>query len=185
MKYKDIRKLINTGDILSCAGPWKLSRLIRYLSHQPVSHVGIACWVRFGGEKRLCIFEAIEGIGVRLQPLQQYLEHIFWTTPKAKMWWQPIIDPTINGEKVMDFALQHWGDNYVNPYQFAVCLNPWIRRWLGKSLDLSNDRWHCAELVTRALMEQGFIHGEEPVMTSPGDVTQFNCLGPKILIEKD
>jgi hypothetical protein len=187
VRYSELRSKISTGDILSCAGSSWFSRLIRFKTRQSVSHVGLAVWVRFeNGKRRLCIFEAVEGHGVRLQPLCKYLETEFWNK-NAKMWWQPIIDPKIKGDQLLDFCLTHWSDRYASPYQFIIGLFPllqWLRKFLGKSLDDDARRWHCAELISNAFKKQGYFLSKEPAITSPGDVTDFSCLSPPVLIEE-
>ena len=188
MNYQQAHELIQTGDLLSCAGPWTFSRLIRLMTKSDTSHVGIACWIQFNTEqRRLCIFEAIEGVGIRIQPLHFYLSTIFWPTG-GKMWWSPLKSKEINGAGLMDFCLQAWGKGYVGPYQFIVAMLPLlqrIRKWLGKLLDTDKNKYHCAELVTAALMEQGYIHNKEPSFTTPGEVSKFSCWGPRILLEND
>lgn len=186
MNYQEARKYIQTGDILACAGPWNFSRFIRFMTKSDTSHVGVACWIQFNtGQKRLCIFEAIEGVGVRINPLHHYLRTVFWPN-NAKMWWLPITDGKIKGAGIMDYCLQAWGQGYVGPYQFIVGMSPLlqrIRRWLGKSLDIDKHRYHCSELVTKALMSQGYQHTKEPALTAPGEVIKFSCLGKRILLE--
>jgi hypothetical protein len=182
MKYCEVRETIKTGDILVCAGPWTFSRLIRFFTKQDVSHIGVAVWLQFGNnERRLCIFESIEGTGVRIFPLYTYLKTVFWPKKKAKMWWLPLIDKTINGEGVMNYCLQHWGDDYVDPWQFIVILIPWFRKFH----ELDPMKLHCSELVTKALISQGYQVDKEPVLVTPGDVTHFSCFGRRILIERD
>ena len=109
MNYQQVREYIQTGDLLSCAGPWNFSRFIRFMTRSDTSHVGLACLIQFNtGQKRLCIFEAVEGCDVRLVPLHHYLKTEFW--PKGgKMWWSPLKDKSISGSSLMDFCLQAWG----------------------------------------------------------------------------
>jgi hypothetical protein len=187
MKYEKARDFIKTGDLLACQGNWWFSRLIRLYTRQPVSHVGLAVWVQFAdGKPRLCILEAVEGHGVRLHPLQRYLEKSFWPHG-AKIFWQTLVNKKIDGDKLIDFELQKWGDNYVSSAQFVVAL-PLFRRlhrlW-HKVLLLDPGKWHCSRLVTEALKSQGYNGiDKESVIVTPGDVSNFSCWGKKVELEK-
>lgn len=188
MNYLRARNHIKTGDLLCCAGPWNFSRLIRLVTKSDISHVGLACWIQFNtGQKRLCMFEAVEGSDVRIVPLHHYLKTVFWPN-SGKMWWQPLQNETINGSGLMDYCLQQWGQGYVGSYQFIVGMLPLlqrIRKWIGKPMDIDKNRFHCSELVTTALIQQGYQHTKEPVFTTPGEVSKFGCWGSRVLLENN
>ena len=188
MKYLKVREKINTGDILICQGTWLLSKLIRLVTWQKASHVGIAIWITInGGKKRLCMFEAMEGKDVRIIPLHDALKNKYWSSG-GKMWWHKIKDSNISGHEIANFYLQHWSDGYADKRQFILILLPifqWIRNFFGWSVDTNPDRWHCSEIATRSLMEQGYEHNKDSALTTPGDVADFDCLYDGVLIEPD
>lgn len=184
MQYKYARKLISTGDILTCRGMWAFSRGIRWWTGDDVSHCGIAIWGRFEHEnrERLFMLEAMEGYGVQLIPLGLALER-YWDTGGA-VFWHPL-SPTFDGRKVAEFALEHWTETYASPYQFILGISPrlrWLRHLRGASTDLKG--WHCAELVTRAIMHSGYVHLKEPEITTPGDVGRMMCFRQRVELRK-
>lgn len=73
MDYRECRKEeISNGDLLFCGGNYWFSKVIRYLSGKSkASHVGIIYW--WNG--RLMLLESVEGKGVRIVPVSQYLEN--------------------------------------------------------------------------------------------------------------
>lgn len=187
MNYNELRRIVLTGDLLSCGGPWMFSRLIRWKTGQPRSHVGLAVWLQFnGGEKRLCILESLVKQGIRIYPLRRYLETDIWPY-NGQIWWQPLIDPKIKGNALIDYGLQKWGNGYADHRQFLVIassLLQFIRRKRGKRLDTNPELFHCAELVTSALVAQGFEYPHEPTMATPGDVCEFKCFGSPVEITR-
>lgn len=188
MKYYDARHQIQTGDALICAGPWLFSRAIRFFTREKYSHVGMAVWITFnGGQKRLCMFEAMEGSGVQLVPLYHNLSVNYWPH-NSKIWWAPL--QGLNGQKVASYYLQHWADSYVLPYQFIVDALPFlqkIRRAFGRGVRVSEHRFHCSEIYTRSVINAGFNakNCKDPVMVTPGDVSRFSCLGKLVELEQD
>lgn len=179
MNYKETRQRIKTGDTLLGAGNWPVSRLVRLFTGQQFSHVGIAIWLQIANRPRLCMFESMEGRDVRIVPLYKTLITQYWKNG-GKMWYAPIIEPTIDGDKVADFYLQHWGDLYANKYQFLVGMSGLIRlirQFRGANIDTDENKWHCSEIAIRALMAQGYKHEKDPSITTPGDVALASCLG--------
>lgn len=191
--YHDIRGSIKNGDILSCRGQWFFSKLIRVCTREYFSHVGIAMWLRFEFEEydKLCIFESMEGYGVRIQPISRVLRE--YNASGGEMFWQPIREdlyPDFSREKMLGFALQHWMDKYPPIYQFIVGVSPGlqrIRHLVGKSLDVSPGKRHCSELVADSIKHAGFYNAKESALTTPGDISRYALLGrpEKILYRPD
>ena len=184
MDYLEARKLIQTGDILSCEGTAFYSHIIKFITKSPITHVGIAVWIRFPDENadRLAIIESHAMKGVRIAPLSEILREDYWKHG-GKVYWQKISDPRINGHDVAANALKRWNKSYANWYQFLVLGSftlKTIRYLRGKSMDTDKNSQHCSELVTRALMEAGYRHGLDPSITTPSDVSSFACLAEPI-----
>lgn len=181
MNYDEIRNSIQTADVISMTGKRPFSKAVQLVTKNKKSHVGLAAWLSFnGGRRRLCVFEALEGKGVGFRPLSHILKL------NIPVYWHQIIDPTIDRYGMMNFCLERWGESYADWYQFLIYLSPtikYLRTLLGKSLDSHPARWHCAELVTTALVNQGFQWFKDPVLTTPGDVAKFSCLRDGILLE--
>ena len=188
MRYSAVKDLVRTGDVLAFRGTWLFSRLIRWYSRQPVSHVGLAVWLRIGEETedRLCVLEAMEGYGVRLLPLAHALGD-YWTHGGAA-WWCPLRD-LYDGEEGVGYALAQWGGEYASPYQFAVLMSPTLQRLrhlLGRPDHVGGpDRFHCSELVSRSLAFAGASIPKPACYMTPGDVICLPALRPGILIEPD
>lgn len=171
--YKEMREQIKTGDVLTFRGKWFSSKLIRWWTKQNVSHVGFALWLRFGEETedRLCILESMEPGGIRILPLSIVFNNY------GIMYWQKLIG--LDGHEVIGWALQQWGKPYASWLQFLSIISPRIRKLrekLGFAEKVGEERFHCSELVTRALEFGGYEHNKEPAFTTPGDVQIFPCL---------
>lgn len=187
MRYIDARKLIRTGDILTCAGTAFYSKVIRIVTRSPITHVGIAIWIRFPDENvdRLAILESHAMKGVRLAPLSEVLKNDYWKHG-GKVYWQSIADSRIAGTNVAANALKRWSKSYASWYQFLVLGSftiKTIRYLLNKPMDSDPNGQHCSELVTRALIEAGYKNGNDPSITTPADVSNFSCLGDQIELE--
>lgn len=169
---------IKTGDILTCAGKGWVSTFIRLWTGSPITHTGIAIWADFGYKgKVLCILEPHMFKGVALNPLKLVLERDY---PKGNMYWQA---NTLDGLVTAEFAMSQWRHDYANPWQFIVLgsrVARWLRHMLGKSIDTDKDRYMCSELVTRSLIEAGFPWEKDPSITTPAEVSQFECLGKPV-----
>jgi len=70
-QYADIRSEVKSGDILLCSGNYMFSKLIRKATNSCWSHV--ACVLRLDAVDRVMVLESIEGKGVRMTPLSEYV----------------------------------------------------------------------------------------------------------------
>lgn len=181
MKYEEAKKFIKDGDVLTFAGSWLVSRLIRWWTGQPVSHVGIALWLRFGEETedRLCVFESMEPGGVRIIPISLAME-----TSDA-VYWQKLDGSQVNPHEAIGWALQQWGGKYASWLQFLSFVSPGFRR-LREIVGLPariGDGYHCSGLVAQALMFGGFSLPKDPALVTPGDFHRFDCLSAPTILE--
>jgi hypothetical protein len=69
--YDDARKLVKTGDLILCSGPAIFSRLIRWATASPWSHIAMV--VRMDDIDRVMVMEAVEKIGVRIVPFSRFV----------------------------------------------------------------------------------------------------------------
>jgi hypothetical protein len=69
--YKDVREMVRDGDILLCSATDPMSRLIRWATRSPWSHIGIA--YRLDEIDRVMVLEAVAKIGVRAVPLSTFI----------------------------------------------------------------------------------------------------------------
>lgn len=69
--FKEASSLIHNGDLLFCSGDYVLSRIIRWSTSSPFSHVAfLAIW-----EGEIMVFEAVESDGIRVVPLKHYISN--------------------------------------------------------------------------------------------------------------
>ena len=68
---EDVVRRIRDGDILLCSCDEPFSKLIRWATKSPWSHIGLA--YRWQGVGRIMVFEAVQRIGVRTVPLSTFV----------------------------------------------------------------------------------------------------------------
>lgn len=160
MKYEDARKLIRTGDVLTFSGSWFFSKLIRWWTDQPVSHVGLAIWLK----GRLCILESLESHGVRIVPLSVVMPQYLATG--HKVFWQSLIAGC--GEQVADHAISKWGTEYASWRTFLAIISPTYRKFWERFRKPGNGVT-CSELVAHAFYECGMRSEKPEWLMTPGD----------------
>ena len=69
--YAKARVMVQDGDLLLCSATDPFSKLIRWSTKTPWSHIAIA--YRIPSLDRVMVFEAVEKIGVRTVPLSRFI----------------------------------------------------------------------------------------------------------------
>jgi hypothetical protein len=69
--YAQLRERLHSGDIVLCQGKDPFSKLIRWSTKSPWSHVGLV--FRIDSVGRIVVIEAVEKIGVRAAPLSDFV----------------------------------------------------------------------------------------------------------------
>jgi hypothetical protein len=69
--YDEVRGEVRTGDLILCSGSSSFSRLIRWATGSPWSHVAMA--VRLDAIDQVIVMESVERIGVRAVALKSFL----------------------------------------------------------------------------------------------------------------
>ena len=69
--YAEIRDEVRTGDLILCSGSSGFSKLIRWATGNPWSHVALA--VRLEPLDKVVVLESVEKIGVRAVALASFL----------------------------------------------------------------------------------------------------------------
>jgi hypothetical protein len=69
--YAQVRKLVRDGDLLLCQGRDPFSRLIRWSTRSPWSHIAIA--FRIDSLDEVIVIESVEKIGVRAVALSEFV----------------------------------------------------------------------------------------------------------------
>ena len=174
MLYSQAEKLIKDADVLAFRGSHFFSKLIKLRTLARVSHVGFALRIL----DRLCVLEAVEGVGVRLFPLDKHLNR------GARVDWYQLDDThyAVSRDKVIRFVLYVWGAEYAKWSQF---LRSWgflsrrIADFWGLSMDMDEGRWFCSELVMAGLRDGGYTgegYERESAATSPAEIIELPCL---------
>lgn len=184
MKYSQLREFIKTGDVLAFSGTAIYSKIIQCWTSSPISHVGLALWLKFPYDEqpnRLCVLEAHWGKGVQIHLLKGVLEKEYWSR-EGKAFLYPT---ELDGDEVASNALKYWSEAYANPLQFIIAGSTVLQALKGhKNLDTDKAKQHCSELVCRAMVEAGGLYDKNPAVASPADVVQMDCLGNPTVIEE-
>jgi hypothetical protein len=69
--YKDVRALVQDGDLLLCQSKHAFAHLIRWSTRSPWSHVAMA--FRLKEIDRVIVLECVEKLGVRAVPLSRFV----------------------------------------------------------------------------------------------------------------
>lgn len=164
---------IEDGDLLAFHGRTIFSWWIRVVTKQRVTHVGIAVWIR----GRLYVLEAVEGRGVRIHPLDDYLRD-----RKLRVDWHELYATQygVDVEKLLDEAFANVGKRYAPWWQFFRSwgvLTRWIAGLMEWALDCDDERFFCSEHVLWCLRRAGYT-GEgyrDTATATPGDVCELPC----------
>lgn len=142
MLYADVRHQIRTGDVLLTQGAGWFSRAIRLRTRGFYTHAGFFVWCElpaWSGDYQLCVLEAMEGVGVRLQRFSYYLDHYGGVYD-----WYQLIDPDTGYEvpddpvvakRNHDWAkhLPHAPDNYVPAISRLGIIGHALRHYTGEN----------------------------------------------------
>jgi len=162
---------LRPGDLFAFSGRGFWSRMIRLRTTSRMTHVGFA----FRLQNRLAVIEARERRGVRLFPLERYLEQ------NVTIHWYQLLDEDygIDRTTLVNEALTHWGKRYAGAFQFLRSFGFLTRRmcdWLGLPHDTNPERFFCSEFVQHCLAVAGYAGNMlPPALTSPGDVVLLPC----------
>jgi hypothetical protein len=200
LKFADVEARIQTGDVFLFQGSSIFGRLVKLRTLSRYSHAGIALRVKADGCTRVCVLEALEPHGVRMFPLDQYLEgkdRVDWFAitedyvymPQVPLVGEPGTDPEIrlpddgriNREKMAAYALKQWGRRYAWRQLFwSFSITGRFLRYLFRwnLTQREKGKFFCSELVAHALAHAGYRteDGLTPIQTTPEDVSRYPCL---------
>lgn len=143
---------IEDGDVLAFHGRGFWSSLIKLRTWSRITHCGFAHWHR----GMLCVFEAREMRGVRLYPLHRYLGSSTARVDLYKLRERDVEGRrlTFDRNRLISFALAHWGARYAHPLQFLRSfgiITRWVCDRLGIPIDTDVTRFFCSEFVVSGL----------------------------------
>jgi Permuted papain-like amidase enzyme, YaeF/YiiX, C92 family len=160
--YAELRHEVRDGDLLLCSATDGFSRLIRWATRSPWSHVAIA--YRLDEIDRVMVLECVEKIGVRAVPLSSFLtrtsegvhpypgqillaRHAAMAAKSRRRPWS----------KIAAFAFERLGDRF-SPREIAKIglriAASRFRRRLHRSLGPKNE-FICSEYVARCFKTVG------------------------------
>jgi hypothetical protein len=160
--YADIRAQVRDGDLLLCSATDGFSRLIRWATRSPWSHVAVA--YRLEAIDRVLVLECVEKIGVRAVPLSTFISR----TSEGKRPYPGKILLARHGAmaaksrrrpwtKIAGFAFDRLGDKFSPGEIFKIGLRIAVsrfRRKLHPSLGPKNE-FICSEYVARCFKTVG------------------------------
>lgn len=170
---------LRSGDVLLVEGRSLFALGIKLRTRSRFSHAGIVLRIAVGGAERLCILESLEPWGVRLYPLDRYLERC---SRKGECVHWYALEEGVDRQQVAAYALAQWGKRYASVWQFLVSwgrITGFARRLLGlKPADTNAERFFCSELVASALRAGGYRPDDDlpEAATDPGAIALYGCL---------
>jgi hypothetical protein len=160
--YHEVRDEVRDGDILLCSAYDPFSKLIRWGTHSPWSHVAIA--FRIDELNRIMVLECIEKLGVRAVPLSGFISR----TSSGKEPYPGQIVLVRHGrmaveprrqlmEKMATFAFDRLGAPFSQAEVLKIVLRIVLNRFrvkLHPSLG-PKDEFICSEFVARCFETVG------------------------------
>ncbi len=179
LSLASVRGEILDGDLLFFEGTGVFDWLIRWWTGSHFSHVAVCVWDTIAGEKTLCAFEAEPGIGVRMNPLDRYLDYREKEGTRV-IWYSLQGPPAKHRDMMVKYCRNVWGENYSHWWQFVWSFGPLakLRRKLGLNPEINPERPFCSWVASAALRHAGYRPAGDvpPSMTSPADVAKYDCL---------
>jgi hypothetical protein len=160
--YPKVRAQVRDGDILLCSAHDPFSRLIRWATRSPWSHVGIA--YRMEEIDRVMVLECVAKLGVRVVPLSSFIARTSNGTEPypgrillarhrgmaAKSRARPL-------KKMAEFGFDRMGDRFSQAEMAKIVLRIALGRLdvrLHRALG-PKDEFICSEFVARCLQTVG------------------------------
>ena len=174
--YAKVRALVQDGDLLLCSARDPMSKLIRWSTKTPWSHVAIA--YRIPSLDRVMVFEAVEKIGVRTVPLSRFISCTSEGTHPFPGQILLARDQRIEGldkkksKAMYDFAFGTLGDRFA-PFDIVkIALRLTVGRLSRKMPKFLGPRneYICSEYVAKCYAKAGLkIPWDGLGFVAPGD----------------
>lgn len=156
MIYSDLREIAKTGDIILLEGTGIVSRIIRVLTGQSISHVAALFWLDGG----LFIAEMVEGVGYQIVPASQRLSAMkgivyFGSAPKV------VQDAT---DSIMGVICSYRTDKTKQGYGYLSLIKVW---WAQIRRKPYRTRGKVCSTFVQELWESAGYHFDQ--LADPGD----------------
>ena len=174
--YAKVRALVQNGDLLLCSATDPMSKLIRWSTKTPWSHIAIA--YRIPGLDRVMVLESVEKLGVRTVPLSRFIS---CTSGGIHPYPGQILlarDQRIEGldkkksKAMYDFAFAALGDRFAAGEILRIALRLMLGRLARKMPKFLGPRneYICSEYVAAGFAKAGLkIPWDGLGFVAPGD----------------
>jgi len=174
--YAKARAMVQNGDLLLCSARDPFSRLIRWSTKTPWSHIAIA--YRIESLDRVMVFEAVEKIGVRTVPLSTFISK---TSDGTSPYPGQILlarDQRFEGlddkkkRAMYDFAFARLGDRFAPGEILKIAMRLMLGRMARKMPRMlgAKDEFICSEYIARCYAKAGLkIPWDGLGFIAPGD----------------
>jgi len=157
--YPSLRKLVKDGDLFLCQGSDPFSKLIRWSTKSPWSHIAIA--FRIDSLDQVIVVESVQNIGVRAVALSEFCSRD--STGKSPYPGKILLarhsaygsqanDPKVL--KMAKFAFDHLGDKFAPAEITKIGLRIFMARLMGArhtpKMLLPDNEFICSEFVAKA-----------------------------------
>ena len=174
--YAKVRALVQDGDLLLCSATDPMSRLIRWSTKTPWSHIAIA--YRIPSLDRVMVLESVEKLGVRTVPLSRFISctsggiHPFpGQILLARD--QRIVELDKKKSRAMyDFAFSALGDRFAPGEIVRIALRLTLGRLARRMPRFlgARDEYICSEYVAKCFAKAGLkIPWDGLGFVAPGD----------------
>jgi hypothetical protein len=174
--YGKVRPLVKNGDLLLCSATDPMSKLIRWSTKTPWSHIGIA--YRIPSLDRVMVFEAVEKIGVRTVPLSTFISRTSEGTHpfpgKILLARDQRFEHAAEEKKhaMYDFLFGHLGDRFAPAEILRIGMRIAFGR-TGRKMPKflgAKDEFICSEFVAKGFAKAGLkIPWDGLGFVAPGD----------------
>lgn len=182
--YKNLRGKMKPGDVVAFGGNHIISRIIKWRTGSPVSHVGVVLQtVRVGAQQEGFFNQIVESTnldgftGVSVSRISHRLAQY-----KGKVWWLPLRDDiraALNADAFFDCLMEQVGKPY-DAGQAILSAIDWLG-WLTRNHEESS-RLFCSELVALGFRAGG-LFGDNSTL-NPSEVTPADICSSWPLYEK-
>jgi hypothetical protein len=163
--YKTISRRVRNGDLLLCSAYDPFSKLIRWATKSPWSHVAIA--YRWPALRRIMAFEAVQTIGVHAVPLQTFIRQ---SSSGRKPYPGKIIlarhadfavahgkPSEASAKRFADFAVDRVGDKFASAEVAKIGLRVALGRFERRAPKFMgpSDAFICSEYVAKCFERIG------------------------------
>ncbi|MCU7892582.1 MAG: hypothetical protein KZQ78_13595 [Candidatus Thiodiazotropha sp. (ex Ustalcina ferruginea)] len=166
--YADMRKDLQTGDLVFCSGTYFFSQAIQKFTHSVWSHVGII--YRDPTLERVFILESETMIGVRLAPLSKYLRDYHGKNrPYRGNIVIARVDAPVDQVK-LNHAISFGMDELTKPYDNFEIVRIGFRILFNISRRTKDRKYICSELVYECFDHIGVPFQLNDEYVSPDDI---------------